>query len=372
MLYLVRGEFLIVGRPWGSRVPRLFAVGEDHRHRMVAVGDRSDRPPAPVNEDLLVPLRMQPAQPSPDGLAVAERRGIPGNPEQAASGQALRHILHPPTLPAQPLHRGNSLGSRAQHPTRRRSAVCNPGGTHVGAPPPQSLPQPADGRPLTPHRPRNARSQPRVGWLLRWSRAVAGFGRASACRPSEDCLAERPLDGGRGERLDPAGLDASDACFLIDSRRWPRLRSVPTTSDFERMLRGVALRVTRPRVAVLTALHDHPHADTDSIISVVRENLGDVSHQAVYDVLRALTDAGLVRRIQPLGSVARYEARVRDNHHHVVCRSCGAIADVDCAVGDAPCLTAADDSGYEIDEAEVIYWGRCPECVAATSAAAGG
>jgi Fe2+ or Zn2+ uptake regulation protein len=149
-------------------------------------------------------------------------------------------------------------------------------------------------------------------------------------------------------------------------------RSVPTTSDFESMLRGAALRVTRPRVAVLSAVHDHPHADTDSIISVVREDLGEVSHQAVYDVLRALTAAGLVRRIQPTGSVARYEARVGDNHHHVVCRSCGAIADVDCAVGYIPCLTAADDSGYEIDEAEVIYWGRCPDCVAATPAAPGG
>ncbi len=138
------------------------------------------------------------------------------------------------------------------------------------------------------------------------------------------------------------------------------------------MLRGVALRVTRPRVAVLSALHEHPHADTDSIIGVVRANLGEVSHQAVYDVLRALTSAGLVRRIQPTGSVARYEARVGDNHHHVVCRSCGAIADVDCAVGYVPCLTAADDAGYEIDEAEVIYWGRCPECVAAASAAAAG
>jgi Fe2+ or Zn2+ uptake regulation protein len=128
------------------------------------------------------------------------------------------------------------------------------------------------------------------------------------------------------------------------------------------MLRGAALRVTRPRVAVLSAVHDHSHADTDSIIGVVREDLGEVSHQAVYDVLRALTAAGLVRRIQPAGSVARYEARVGDNHHHVVCRSCGEIADVDCAVGSAPCLTAADDSGYQIDEAEVIYWGRCPEC----------
>src|SRR5437763_1495160 len=148
--------------------------------------------------------------------------------------------------------------------------------------------------------------------------------------------------------------------------------AVPTTSDFERMLRGVALRVTRPRVAVLTAVYGHPHADTDSIIGAVRADLGEVSHQAIYDVLRALTTAGLVRRIQPAGSVARYESRVGDNHHHVVCRSCGAIADVDCAVGYTPCLTAADDSGYEIDEAEVIYWGRCFECVAATSAASGG
>jgi Fur family transcriptional regulator, stress-responsive regulator len=146
-----------------------------------------------------------------------------------------------------------------------------------------------------------------------------------------------------------------------------KTRGVPTTSEFERMLRGAALRVTRPRLAALAAVHDHPHADTDSIIGVIRAQLGEVSHQAVYDVLRALTAAGLVRRIQPSGSVARYEARVGDNHHHVVCRSCGAIADVDCAVGYTPCLTAADDSGYEIGEAEVIYWGRCPECVSATT-----
>ena len=134
------------------------------------------------------------------------------------------------------------------------------------------------------------------------------------------------------------------------------------------MLRGVALRVTRPRVAVLSAVHDHPHADTDSIIGVVRADLGEVSHQAVYDVLRALTAAGLVRRFQPMGSVARYEAQIGDNHHHVVCRLCGAIADVDCAVGHTPCLTAGDNAGYEIDEAEVIYWGRCPDCVAAATA----
>ena len=135
--------------------------------------------------------------------------------------------------------------------------------------------------------------------------------------------------------------------------------------DFEQMLRGADLRVTRPRLAVLGAVHALPHADTDALIAAVRADgadASDVSHQAVYDVLRALTAAGLVRRIQPSGSVARYEARVGDNHHHVVCRTCGAIADVDCAVGEVPCLTAADDHGFVIDEAEVIYWGSCPAC----------
>jgi Fur family ferric uptake transcriptional regulator len=149
-------------------------------------------------------------------------------------------------------------------------------------------------------------------------------------------------------------------------------RCVPATSDYEQMLRSAELRVTRPRVAVLTAVHDHPHADTDSIIRVAREDLGAVSHQAIYDVLAALTAAGLVRRFQPMGSVARYEARTGDNHHHAVCRSCGAIVDVDCAVGEAPCLTPSDDSDYEIGEAEVIYWGRCPECSTASPAPVGG
>lgn len=135
------------------------------------------------------------------------------------------------------------------------------------------------------------------------------------------------------------------------------------------MLRSASLRVTGPRVAVLSALHEHPHADTDNIFDVVHAHLGVVSLQAVYDVLRALTAAGLVRRIQPAGSVARYEPRVGDNHHHVVCRSCGAIGDVACAVGAAPCLTASDDLGFAIDEAEVIYWGLCPGCVTAASAA---
>lgn len=132
-----------------------------------------------------------------------------------------------------------------------------------------------------------------------------------------------------------------------------------------RELRGAALRVTRPRLAVLDAVHAHPHSDTEAVIRAARERLGSVSHQAVYDVLRALTQAGLVRRIEPAGSVALYEARTGDNHHHVVCRGCGAVADVDCATGQAPCLTAADDRGFAIDEAEVTYWGRCPDCIRA-------
>jgi Fe2+ or Zn2+ uptake regulation protein len=152
----------------------------------------------------------------------------------------------------------------------------------------------------------------------------------------------------------------------LDSLQIKRLGGVvATTTDFEQALRASALRVTRPRVAVLTPVHEHPHADTDSVISAARADLGAVSHQAVYDVLRALTTAGLVRCIQPKGSSARYEARVGDNHHHVVCRACGAIADIDCAVGYAPCLTASDGSEYEIDEAEVVFWGHCPACAAA-------
>src|SRR3954465_7234010 len=137
---------------------------------------------------------------------------------------------------------------------------------------------------------------------------------------------------------------------------------MPAVAELERMLRGASLRVTRPRVAVLAAVHEQPHADTQSLVGAVRVQLGEVSQQAVYDVLRALTDAGLVRRIHPPGSVARYESRVGDNHHHVVCRSCGVIADVDCAIGSAPCLTPADDHGFVIDEAEVIYSGLCPAC----------
>ena len=158
---------------------------------------------------------------------------------------------------------------------------------------------------------------------------------------------------------------ASPSPPTLDSfKKTRQTANVPSPPDVEQLLRGASLRVTRPRVAVLAAVQERPHASTDTIIEVVREDLGEVSHQAVYDVLRALTTAGLLRRIQPSGSVARYESRVGDNHHHVVCRSCGAIADVDCAVDETPCLTASDDHGYVIDEAEVVYWGTCPQCAA--------
>jgi len=142
---------------------------------------------------------------------------------------------------------------------------------------------------------------------------------------------------------------------------------VSSTARYEQLLRGAELRVTRPRLAVLHAVHLHPHADTDSILTAVREDIPEVSHQAVYDSLNTLTTAGLVRRIQPRGTVARYESRVGDNHHHIVCRVCGTIADVDCAVGETPCLAAAEDHGFTIDEAEVIYWGTCPDCSIARS-----
>ena len=133
-------------------------------------------------------------------------------------------------------------------------------------------------------------------------------------------------------------------------------------SDYAQQLRSADLRVKRPRVAVLEAVHAHPHADTETIFGAVRTGLPEVSRQAVYDVLNALTAVGLVRRIQPAGSVARYESRIGDNHHHVVCRSCGVIVDVDCAIGEAPCLTPSYHNGFLLDEAEVIYWGLCPDC----------
>lgn len=135
----------------------------------------------------------------------------------------------------------------------------------------------------------------------------------------------------------------------------------------ERVLRERGLLVTAQRVAILEAVAGHPHATVDTIAAAVRGQLGSVSKQAIYDGLHRLVAEGLLRRIQPVGSPARYEDRVDDNHHHVICRECGAVADVDCAVGAAPCLTAAEDHGFVIDEADVAYWGRCPDCLAAPS-----
>ena len=139
------------------------------------------------------------------------------------------------------------------------------------------------------------------------------------------------------------------------------------SSDPAELLREHGLQVTAQRLAVLRAVSTRPHATADDVVEVVRADIGAISRRAVYDVVGVLADKGVLRRIQPAGSAVRYEGRVGDNHHHLVCRSCGRLEDVDCAVGDTPCLTAADASGYEIDEAEVIYWGRCPDCVAAAS-----
>ncbi len=164
-------------------------------------------------------------------------------------------------------------------------------------------------------------------------------------------------------------MNSTSHRLLTGSRKQTTIAGVatnphPARQDFQQMLRSAALRVTRPRLAVLHAVNAHPHADTDSIIGAVKRDSPQVSRQAVYDSLHRLTAAGLVRLIQPSGSVARYESRVGDNHHHMVCRSCAVITDVDCAVGEAPCLTASDDHGFSIDEAEVTYWGLCPDCTA--------
>ncbi len=141
--------------------------------------------------------------------------------------------------------------------------------------------------------------------------------------------------------------------------------------DRAALLRAHGLHVTAQRLAVLRAMSAHPHSTADQIYQVVRAEIGSVSRQAVYDVLAALTDRGLLRRIQPPGSPARYEDRVGDNHHHLICRACGRTVDVDCAVGYTPCLTVADDCGYVIDEAEVIYWGHCSACRAVPAPGSG-
>jgi len=142
-------------------------------------------------------------------------------------------------------------------------------------------------------------------------------------------------------------------------------------SDPAKLLRENGVQVTAQRLAVLRAVSGRPHGTADDIAEYVRAEIGAISRQAVYDALGILAEKGLIRRIQPAGSSALYEDRVDDNHHHLICRNCGKTVDVDCAVGDTPCLTAAGDLGYEIDEAEVIYWGTCPECRAATPGSTG-
>ena len=134
------------------------------------------------------------------------------------------------------------------------------------------------------------------------------------------------------------------------------------SSDLAAILRENGVQVTAQRIAVLRAVGAKPHCTADEVAEEVRSEIGSISKQAVYDALGTLTEKRLIRRIQPAGSPARYEDRVGDNHHHLICRKCGKTVDVDCAVGKAPCLTAADASGYQIDEAEVIYWGICPDC----------
>ena len=135
------------------------------------------------------------------------------------------------------------------------------------------------------------------------------------------------------------------------------------SADATELLRERGLRVTAQRLAVLRAVTVTPHVTADAVAESVRAEVGAVSLQAVYDALNALVETDLVRRIDPAGSAARFEARVSDNHHHLICRTCGQVSDVDCAVGEAPCLTASDEHGYRIDEAEVVYWGHCPDCL---------
>ena len=134
-------------------------------------------------------------------------------------------------------------------------------------------------------------------------------------------------------------------------------------TDAAELLRQHGYRVTAQRLAVMRAVASRPHLTAEDVVEIVRTDIGAISRRAVYDAVGSLADDGLLRRIQPAGSAARYEVRVGDNHHHLVCRSCNRMIDVDCAVGYTPCLTAADSSGYEIDEAEVVYWGRCPACL---------
>lgn len=166
--------------------------------------------------------------------------------------------------------------------------------------------------------------------------------------------------------LSPPDVDVNSAGQYVEQLKFvgqgPGVIPRPEMPEIGQLLRSASLRITQPRIAVFQAVRDRPHADTETITGMAREHLSSVSHQTVYDVLHALTEAGLLRRFQPAGSLARYEVRVGDNHHHLVCRTCGSIADVDCHVGQAPCLKPEDDAGFSVDEAEVTFWGQCSDC----------
>lgn len=162
-----------------------------------------------------------------------------------------------------------------------------------------------------------------------------------------------------------AGLMPGNLAKLCESSLYTSSKcahSVVMSVDPAELLRQQGFKVTAQRLAVLRAVSAQPHLTAEEVVEVVRADIGAISRRAVYDVVGVLVDKGLLRRIQPAGSAARYEGRVGDNHHHLICRTCGHMVDVDCAVGDTPCLSAADPAGYEIDEAEVVYWGRCPTC----------
>lgn len=155
--------------------------------------------------------------------------------------------------------------------------------------------------------------------------------------------------------------DSAGLSHLLTQSKIPDYRDSVSAAHVD-LLREQGIQVTAQRLAVLRAVSAHPHITADGVTEIARAEIGAISRQSVYDALGVLADSGLIRRIQPVGSPALYEDRVGDNHHHIVCRDCGSVVDVDCAVGAAPCLTAADAQGYEIDEAEVAYWGRCPDC----------
>ncbi len=162
--------------------------------------------------------------------------------------------------------------------------------------------------------------------------------------------------------------ETSDDQLLTESRIWSTLNLVPSDPPIDQQLdpadqlRQHGLQVTAQRLAILRAVAGRPHTTADELAEVVRSDIGTISRQAVYDSLGALADKGLIRRIQPAGSPARFEDRVGDNHHHLICRDCGVMHDVECAAGEAPCLDVEDDHGFTIDEAEVVYWGRCSAC----------